>query len=737
LIEESLMYRTADSLYAIALAVTSLLTSACAAGAESPNGPAPATAAAPVAAAPAAGPAVSTPNVRRADTAAPAPIQDDDVPVTELPVTRAVLFSSGVGYFEHVGAVRGDSVVRLRFKEAQINDVLKSMVLTDLAGTVSSVTYPSQDPLERALRSFAIDISGNPSLAELLMQVRGARVSIAAPEAITGTILGIETQQFPSSDGPPRTEAVLTLVTTDGIRSIPMRSIQRLELTDARLRDELNRALGLLAESFDTERKPVDIRFEGQGERDVRIGYLVETPVWKTSYRLDLSGEEPLLQGWAIVENTSDHDWEQVNLRLVSGRPISFIQDLYTPLYLPRPVVEPELYASLTPQMYDKAVSGREMEQLAREDRRPMAPAASAPARRSVASDDARYRAEADAMSFPWQAGVSLGEGVASLSEAGALGDLFEFNIRHPVDMPRRQSAMLPIVNEPITAERVSIYNRSVLSRHPLNGVMLTNDTDLKLMGGPVTVFDSGAYAGDAQLGHIGPGEDTLLSFAVDLSVLADATGSSDQRITSVKVVRGVMHVTHRRVYEQTYVFENNGQSDRLIMVEHPIVSGRNLVEPSDYDEKTENVYRFRVPVDAGVKGEFVVREQQPVVEQISILNSSEDVLKWYVTSSHVSGDVREALERAMDMRQEIAQIQTRRNDATSELNSIKQGQSRLRENLASVGAESALGQRYLTRLAEEEDRIEVLEEQIRALTGELYTAQNRLSDFLDALTIE
>lgn len=730
------MYRTADSLPAIALAVPLLLTSACAVGAEAPTGPAPVT---PVTSIAAPARTVSgTPNAHPADAAALAHTQDDDMPVTELPVTRAVLFSSGVGYFEHVGSLHGDAVVRLRFKEAQINDVLKSMVLTDRAGMVSSVTYPSQDPLERALRSFAIDISGNPSLAQLLMQVRGARVSIAAPEAINGTILGIEAQQFPSSDGPPRTEMVLTLVTADGIRSIPMRSIQRLELTDQRLRDELNRALGLLAESFDTERKPVDIRFDGQGERDVRIGYLVETPVWKTSYRLDLSGDEPLLQGWAIVENTSDHDWEQVNLRLVSGRPISFIQDLYTPLYLPRPVVEPELYASLTPQMYDKAVSGRAMEQLARERGRPMAPGApspSAPARRSDGAME--MDTASDAISYAGHVGAAFGEGVASISEAGALGDLFEFNIRHPVDMPRRQSAMLPIVNEPITAERVSIYNRNVLSRHPLNGVVLTNDTDLKLMGGPVTVFDSGAYAGDAQLGHIGPGEDTLLSFAVDLSVLADATASSDQRITSVKVVRGVMHVTHRRVYEQTYVFENNGQSDRMIMVEHPIVSGRDLIEPSDYDEKTENVYRFRVPVDAGVKGEFLVREQQPVVEQVSILNSSEDVLKWYVTSSHISANVREALERAMEMRREIAQIEAQRSAAASELNTIKQGQSRLRENLASVGAESSLGQRYLTRLAEEEDRIEVLEEQIRALTTTLTSAKNRLSDFLESLTLE
>src|SRR5205814_7408886 len=99
----------------------------------------------------------------------------------------------------------------------------------------------------------------------------------------------------------------------------------------------------------------------------VRIGYVVETPIWKTSYRLVLPGEgadaagnkdKPKLLGWAIVENQTDNDWSNVQLSLVSGRPISFIQDLYRPLYVPRPVVQPELYASLRPQTYDAGMAG-------------------------------------------------------------------------------------------------------------------------------------------------------------------------------------------------------------------------------------------------------------------------------------------------------------------------------------------------------------------------------------------
>ena len=110
----------------------------------------------------------------------------------------------------------------------------------------------------------------------------------------------------------------------------------------------------------DQDKKPVTINFTGDGERHVRIGYVVETPVWKTSYRLILPAgaqDKPKIQGWAIVENQTDNDWNGVQLSLVSGRPISFIQDLYQPLYIPRPVVQPELYVSLTPQQYDGGIA--------------------------------------------------------------------------------------------------------------------------------------------------------------------------------------------------------------------------------------------------------------------------------------------------------------------------------------------------------------------------------------------
>ncbi len=287
-----------------------------------------------------------------------------------LPVTRVTCFNSGVACYEHNGTVDGNAEILLKFKTSQMNDILKSLVLLDLSGSgTASVSYASQEPLARALKSFSVDISGNPSLGALLDQVRGAEVTLTAPDKVTGKILGVEKhkQNILPADVLVEKE-YLNIMTGEGIRSIPLESVSAIHLNDPKLNEELSKALALLVDSRDTDRKSVQVDFEGKGERPVRIAYVTEAPIWKTSYRLVL-GDKPesqaeahkaaasRLQGWAILENTSDFDWDNVDLTLVAGRPISFVQDLYTPLYVPRPEVKPELYTSLKPQMYEEGMS--------------------------------------------------------------------------------------------------------------------------------------------------------------------------------------------------------------------------------------------------------------------------------------------------------------------------------------------------------------------------------------------
>ena len=665
----------------------------------------------------------------------------------EIPVTKVVLFSSGVGYFEHTGTVEGDAVCRLMFKTEQINDVLKSMVVMDPDGTVSSINYASQEPLIRALRSFAIDLSGDPKIADLLRQLRGAEVTVEVPERLTGKILSIETIQKQVAAGATTTilpETVLNLATPRGIKSVAMGTVQSLTLTDERLTGELNKALDLLIASHDTRRKAVEINFSGRGSRAVRIGYISETPVWKVSYRLEFrkgteKGKEKeggFIQGWAIVENSSDVDWARVSLALVSGRPISFIQDLYTPLYLSRPVVQPELYSSLKPPKYEEGLEAPtevlKAEMAApREDRRlrmealgKAAPAAMAPA------PLARERGE------PLGA-VELAQGVQSVATASKMGELFHFTIAKPVVLPRRQSAMLPILNSTIQAEKVSIYNAGVLARNPLNGAYLINDTGIKMPGGPITIFDGGMYAGDARVDNLVPKDRRLISYAIDLDVTVDSSSQETNQVTSLKIVQGVLQIKRLFTWTQKYQIKNKADGERQVIIEHPLHPDRTLAQPSKFEEKTPALYRFRVPVKKDSGEEFLVREERVGSEELAILNGATDLLVVYSKNEKMGKKVRDALAEAIRMRQELAASQSKLENLTGQLESIKSGQDRLRKNIGTVGRDSELGRRYLKKLSEEENQIEELNKLIQETQGKIEGQRRALANYLKNLDME
>ena len=281
-----------------------------------------------------------------------------------------MLYSSGVGYFQHDGTVNNRTQLDLRLHANQINDMLKSLVVQDFGGgKISTVTYGSRDPVTKTLSSFGINLNGNPTLGQILTQVRGEPVEVTAPNPIVGTLLGVEKKTESIGEGSQHRvieQEYVTLLTEDGFRSLSLANVQRIKLTNPALNAELHQALATLATNHDAQKKIVSITFDGSGSRQARVAYLTETPVWKTTYRLVLDEDKaPYLQGWAIVENQTSQDWNNVTLSLVSGRPISFTMDLYQPLYNPRPVVQPELYANLKPQTYGDAM----------DEIKPMAPA--------------------------------------------------------------------------------------------------------------------------------------------------------------------------------------------------------------------------------------------------------------------------------------------------------------------------------------------------------------------------
>jgi hypothetical protein len=724
----------------------------------------------------------------------------------EVPVKVVVLFSSGVGYFEHFGTVKGDGSTELRFKTQQINDILKSLVLQDMdGGKVAAVTYPSQDPVAKTLRSFQVDITSNPSLAELLNQLRGAKVTVTAgTDEVAGVVVGVEKKQRPvgkGDDGKLAEVAVLNLLTEGGIRSVQLDEVRNLKIDDPQLREELQRALTALSQARDQDKKPVTVNFRGQGERRVRLGYVVEAPVWKTSYRLILSdagdekkegaatqGTEPgragpigaarpgsppraddggpgslpgandataqsplpgdgRLQGWAIIENQTDSDWSDVQLSLVSGRPISFIQDLYQPLYIPRPVVKPELYASLRPQTYDAGmtVAGAAPEafmQRAGAAGMPPAPAAEPAARmrtQSLARRAGRGTAdmgvaaeEAESLS----AAIDPSASVASVASAAKVGELFQYTVGN-VNLPRQKSAMIPVVTDQVQVERLSIYNQSVLPRNPLTGARVRNTTGKHLLQGPVTVLDAGAYAGDARIDDVPPGQERLLSYGVDQQVIVDATKNrEDSAIQTGRIVKGVLEISTKQVFTQEYLSENKSERDKTLVIEHPVRQGWKLVEPAKADETTEAVYRFKGRVGAGKRSKLAVKQEIVTGQRIAILPSDVGQLQFYSRTGEIPKEVRDALVKAIGMKHGMTDTQRQIEQRQQRVNEISTEQSRIRENLKTVAANSEYSTRLLKKLDEQETQIEALQKEIAGLRQKLQDQQRGLEEYLAGLNV-
>lgn len=670
---------------------------------------------------------------------------------TALPVRSVVLFSSGVGYFEHAGTVRGDATAELRFKTTQINDVLKSLTLQDQdGGRVTTITYPSQDPISKTLRSFQVDITTNPGMASLLNQLRGAKVSLqAGAERLSGTVMGVENRVRASEKGDAIQLAALNLLTGATIRTVELQAITALTLDDPVLQDELTKALVALSQARDQDKKPVTISFMGTGERRVRMGYVVETPIWKTSYRLMLDDKTARLQGWAIVENQTESDWSNIALSLVSGRPISFIMNLYTPMYLQRPTVVPDFFTGLQPQRYDESATTPAGAPVPGGGGRGGMVARDQAASRQMLSGEMSDRLPVDRLNpaGPVQGGIatnafedaSISTGassVRSVAAAAQLGELFQYTISN-VTLARQKSAMLPIITDTVAIDRLSIYNAGVLPRNPLNGVRLHNTTGKHLQQGPITVLDRGGYAGDAQIDNVPPGHERLLSYGVDLDVLVDNTkNSQSSAVTTAKIVKGVLQVERKFVSQQEYAIDNKGSRAKVVLVEHPVRSGFTLTDSPKPVEVTPTVYRFETTVAAGKATVLTVKEENIRQQGLMMLPATLSDLLMYSRTGEIPTAVREAIGRAIAMKQAVQALESQIADRNGQVAAITAEQERIRENMKTVDAKSPYYERLLSKLNVQESSIERLQSERDELQGKRDAQQRALEEYLTALTV-
>ncbi len=608
-------------------------------------------------------------------------------PTTNIPIKQVVLFNSGVGYFQRSGNIDGEGRVELQFSAGDINDLIKSLVVSDPKGKIMPLRYDSQEPVEKTLKSFAIDLSGSPTLSNILQQARGQKLEVTLqtthpsvngqPATMSGVVLGLETSQRPSSTGAPGATPMemLNLMCTEGIRSIPLAAVQKVRFLDTRIENELKRALEVVAVGHDGFKKTVNLDFKGTGSREVKVGYVAENPIWKTSYRLVEEGGKWRLKAWANVENTSDEDWNDVKLTLVSARPISFQMDLYPPLFIPRPTVEPSLFASLRPPTYqgpmaniinvpgfgnlggagafNNTINNNDLQQQIGQRGgnfgmgqgtgmgmgqgiNPSNRAGNNPNWAQLDNNNGRlnfeqYKArqeggqkeqkEIDKLNTAKNLGSVLvgldDDAINRARVADELGQTAKYNIDQKVSLPRQQSVMLPILDEEVDGKRVSIYNTRVHPKHPLQGLKIKNKSKQALMSGPVTVYDGEqTYSGDARLNDMQPNEERYVGFAIDTGVEIkpfDRVNPGPE--LTARVENGRLTVQYKLRSTRAYAIVNRAPEARTVVIEQPVRTGWNLVLPEKPAERTADLYRFEVEVKAGETVKYEVAEELPRID--------------------------------------------------------------------------------------------------------------------------
>jgi hypothetical protein len=316
---------------------------------------------------------------------------------------------------------------------------------------------------------------------------------------------------------------------------------------------------------------------------------------------------------------------------------------------------------------------------------------------------------------------------------------LFRYEISSAVSIPRQQSAMLPIVNETVKAEKLSIFNPEADPKHPLNGLRLTNATKLHLMQGPITIFDAGEYAGDAQIEDIAPGGKRLLSYALDLDVEVAITDHAlpNEELTSIRIADGLFHTTRRLRKTLGYVIRNSDHEPRKLLIEHRHDPQWKLTAPAKPTEETRSLYRFEVVAEPGQPKTFAIDEEKLVSESIALTNLVDDTLISYSNAKAASPALKKAVGELLALKKALAEIAAQHEVVRLELSGIDAEQSRIRKNMEQLDSKSNLYLRYVKLLDDQEDEIGGLRERAKELSDQQRAQQKKVDDFIAGLDVK
>ena len=739
---------------------------------------------------------------------------------------RVSLYKNGVGYFEHSAHIHGTQELNIDFTTAQLNDVLKSLTVVDLGeGHISSVRYNSIAPLDERLKALRLPFAESITRVGYLTALRGARVEVrSGAVSVTGRLLSVETEQR-TNDKTTYFATLFSVVTDSGeMRNFELGPNVVVRTAERDLSDEVGRYMNLIGSSRARDLRRMTISDTGSGDRNVFVSYISEVPVWKSTYRIilpDKPNEKPLLQGWAIVDNTVGEDWKDVQLSLIAGAPQSFIQQISQPFYVRRPVIDLPQSVTHTPQSHegtvtDLSTNGGSLSQFAQMQQPPATPGSTA--LHGVVSDvsggvvtGARVtlRNEESGVSqttttdasgqyqfYNIQGGnsalfasasgfkrfdltnVYLGAGrtnemnlklevgnvgssvsveaatvqvqtsTSSIStlagkqhveaEGKDLGDFFEYNVKQPITIGKNQSALVPILQAHVEAEKVSIWNEE--SKEIRRALWLNNSSGLTLDSGTFNILDGDTFAGEGLIETIHPAERRLLSYAADPALRMIMDEESNQKpATHVRIAKGVMVLTREQRDSRAYTLHNSDTQPRQVVIEHPSREGWKLADGAKPEETSASYLRFRIAVGPGKTENLKIEEFHPEQTQYELSELDDDQVK-LISEQPLTPAVRDIFRKILDQKNQVSSIETQIGMRQREVDSISKDQARVRENMKALkgsSEERALLQRYTKQLDSQEDRLGVLSKEISDLHDKKSKAEDQFDQMLQQIVMD
>lgn len=623
----------------------------------------------------------------------------------DLEIKRAMLSQGGVAYYELSGSRSRDGTLSFAVPRAQVDDVLKSLVVLDGAATVESVRLPGEAPLSLAFGGLPLDEGAFQSLPDLLRAFRGEAVTLQAEQTWRGRIVAVDPVAG-DDDG------AVTLMVDGALRRVPLGLVQTVTPDDPAMAETVAKALDAFSAARGEGTRRLTVALKGGGG-EARLAYVAAAPLWKSAYRLTFDGGKGMLQGWAVLENYSGQDWNNVRLTLASGNPATFRQALYRAYFVDRPELPVELFGRILPPQDAGAMA------------------------------DMAY-AEESAMPAPAMAaspGMMLGK--ARVSGAARVAQAQESNISLTFDLgnvtlANGQTLTLPITEGQIPAAMVTYL--SLEDDRPFAAMEIKNTGKTSLPPGIVTVYDTGgqgvSFLGDARLGVVPVGEERLLAFAADTKVKADRRSTSSRSVSKVKVTDGVLTATESVTHTLTVDVSLPQGEARKVVADFAVPDHWRVQSPQDGVRRIDNGYRVGKAASGG-RTAVTLAMVEDISRSVALVDSDVSLLNVFVSGGGLDAQTEAALRDVIARKQKLSAAQRQLAQAEQDLATAQKDEERARENLKAVGENASVRQRYMDRLAQEEARVDSLSKTRDTHAAAVRAADSELRQYVQGIRIE